>query len=280
MQSQENPCLQHLKQRFGERCQTSDAIRAQHTNTTTWVKAQSPDCVVFVETTEEICDVLRLCNEHLMPVIAFGAGTSLEGHVNAPHGGVCIDTSKMSAILQVIPEDLIAVVQPGVTRERLNEELRATGLHFPIDPGTDASLGGMVSTRASGTEAVRFGTMAENVLSLRVVTANGAVISTGTRAKKSAAGYDLTRLFVGSEGTLGVVSEITLRLRGIPDHTVAGTATFPTIQAACDAVISAVQFGLNVGRLELLTHGRLRHAMRTRACHSPNIRRFSLNFQG
>ncbi|MEC7761454.1 MAG: FAD-linked oxidase C-terminal domain-containing protein [Pseudomonadota bacterium] len=252
MQPDQNACVQLLKQRFGDRCQTSQAIRTQHANTTTWIRPQLPDCVIFVETTDDICDVLRICKDHRTPVIAFGAGTSLEGHVNAPQGGVCLDMTNMAAILEVIPEDLIAVVQPGVTRERLNEELRATGLHFPIDPGADASLGGMVSTRASGTEAVRFGTMADNVLALRVVTAGGQVISTGTRAKKSAAGYDLTHLFIGSEGTLGVISEITLRLRGIPDYTVAGTATFPTIRAACDAVISAIQFGLNVGRLELL----------------------------
>nr|WP_276562366.1 FAD-linked oxidase C-terminal domain-containing protein [Hoeflea prorocentri] len=241
-----------LKQQFGERFEASEAMRRHHVNSTTWLEAQLPDCVVFPHDTGEVASVLKTCNAYGVPVIPFGAGTSVEGHVNAPRGGVSMDFSKMANILEIVPEDLIAVVQPGVTRKRLNEELRATGLHFPIDPGADASIGGMVSTRASGTNAVRYGTMAENVLALECVLANGEIIRTGTRAKKSSAGYDLTRLLVGSEGTLAAITEITVKLHGIPEHIVAGVATFPSIEAACNAVISCVQCGLNVGRLELL----------------------------
>ena len=207
-----------LKQRFGDRLQTGQAIREQHGHTTTWITNQMPDAVVFAETTEEVAGVVKTCAGHGVPVIPFGTGTSLEGHVNAPAGGISIDLSKMDKIVEVHAEDLDVVLQPGVTREQLNTYLRDQGLFFPIDPGANASLGGMAATRASGTNAVRYGTMKDNVLSLEAVMADGTVIRTASRARKSSAGYDLTRLLVGSEGTLGVITELTLRLQGIPDR--------------------------------------------------------------
>ncbi|MCD2172076.1 FAD-binding oxidoreductase [Rhizobium sp. C4] len=251
-----------LSARFGSRLQTSDAVRLHHAHSTTWHKAEPPDAVVFPNNTGEVAEIARICSAYSIPIVAFGAGSSLEGHINAPLGGVSIDFSNMAQVIEVVPEDLLAVVQPGVTRERLNEELRATGLSFPIDPGANASLGGMVATRASGTNAVRYGTMAENVLALECVTASGEIIRTGTRARKSAAGFDLTRLIVGSEGTLALITEITLKLRGVPDYTLAGVATFESVAAACDCVISAIQLGLGIGRLELLD------AAQIKACNS------------
>lgn len=241
-----------LKQRFGDRCQTGHAIREQHGHTTTWIPNQPPDAVVFVVSTEEVADVVRVASEHKVPVIAFGTGTSLEGHVNAPAGGISIDTSRMNAILEVHAEDLDVVVQPGVTRKALNEYLRDTGLFFPIDPGADASLGGMAATRASGTNAVRYGTMRDNVLSLEAVLPNGQIIRTGRRAKKSSAGYDLTRLLIGSEGTLGIITELTLKLYGIPEAMSAARCAFPTVEAACNTVILAIQTGIPIARIELL----------------------------
>ena len=241
-----------LRQRFADRCQTGRAIREQHGHTTTWIPNQPPDAVIFAETTEDVADVVRACAAHRVPVIPFGTGTSLEGHVNAPAGGISVDTTRMNRVLAVHPEDLDAVVQPGVTRKALNEHLRATGLFFPIDPGADASLGGMAATRASGTNAVRYGTMRDNVLSLEVVLPSGEVIRTGRRAKKSSAGYDLTRLMVGSEGTLGVITELTLRLYGIPEAMSSARCTFPSVEAACNAVILTIQMGIPVARMELL----------------------------
>ena len=217
-----------LKQRFGERLQTGQAIRDQHAHTTTYIPAQAPDGVVWPETTEEVQEVVRVCAEHRVPVIAFGVGTSLEGHVNAPGGGISLDTSRMNRVLEVNPEDLDCTVEPGVTREELNRHLRDTGLFFPIDPGANASLGGMAATRASGTNAVRYGTMRDNVLSLTAVMADGRVIRTGKRARKSSAGYDLTRLLIGSEGTLGIITAITLKLYGIPQAIAGGVCPFPT----------------------------------------------------
>lgn len=241
-----------LKQRFGERCQTGTAIREQHGHTTTWLKNQPPDAVVFVQSTEEVANVVTVAAEHGVPVIPFGTGTSLEGHVNAPDGGISIDLGQMNAILAVHPEDLDVIVQPGVTRKALNEHLRASGLFFPIDPGADASLGGMAATGASGTNAVRYGTMRENVLALEAVLASGEVIRTGSRAKKSSAGYDLTRLLIGSEGTLGVITELTLKLSGIPEAMSSARCSFSTVEAACNAVIGTIQMGVPVARIELL----------------------------
>ena len=251
-----------LKQRFGGRFHTSDAMRAQHAHTTTWIKPQPPDAVVFAESTAEVADIVRVCASHRVPVIPFGIGSSLEGHVNAPAGGICIDTSTMNRILAIHPEDLDCVVQPGVSRAQLNTELRATGLFFPIDPGANATIGGMAATRASGTNAVRYGTMKENVLALEVVMAQGQVIRTAARARKSSAGYDLTRLILGSEGSLGVITEITLRLQGIPEAISAARCSFPSITAACQAVIEVVQYGIAVARIELLD------ALQVQACNA------------
>src|SRR6185437_3679908 len=204
--------LEKLAARFGNRLVTSAAVREQHANTTTWVANQPPDAVVFPQSTADVQDIVRICAAHAMPVIAFGTGTSLEGQVNAPRGGACIDFRDMNRVLAVHAEDLDCVIEPGITRKTLNEQLRDQGLFFPIDPGADASLGGMTSTRASGTNAVRYGTMKDNVLALKVVLANGEVINTATRAKKTSAGYDLTRLMVGAEGTLGIITQLTLKL--------------------------------------------------------------------
>jgi D-lactate dehydrogenase (cytochrome) len=241
-----------LKQRFGERLQTGEAIRAQHAHTTTYIPAQAPDGVAWPESTEEVAEIVRVCAEHRVPVIAFGVGTSLEGHVNAPGGGISVDTSRMNRVLEVNPEDLDCTVEPGVTREALNHYLRDTGLFFPIDPGANATIGGMAATRASGTNAVRYGTMRDNVLSLTAVMADGSVVTTGKRARKSSAGYDLTRLLIGSEGTLGIITAITLKLYGIPQAIGGGVCPFPTVEAACSAVITTIQMGIPVARIELV----------------------------
>ena len=237
---------------FGNRLVTSRAVREQHANTLTWVGNQPPDAVVFPQSTEDVQQVVRLCAAERVPVIAFGAGTSLEGQVNAPRGGVSLDFRDMNRVLAVHAEDLDCVIEPGITRKQLNTELRDRGVFFPIDPGADASLGGMAATRASGTNAVRYGTMKDNVLALKVVLANGQVMSTARRAKKSSAGYDLTRLIVGSEGTLGIITELTLRLAGIPEAIAAGVCPFPSVEAACNATILTIQSGIPVARIELL----------------------------
>ena len=241
-----------LKQRFGERLQTGQAIREQHGHTTTWIENQPPDAVVFAQSTAEVADVVRIAAEHGVPVIPFGTGTSLEGHVNAPAGGISVDVSQMNQVLDVHDEDLDVVIQPGVTRKALNEYLRDTGLFFPIDPGADATLGGMAATRASGTNAVRYGTMKDNVLALEAVLPSGEIIRTGGRARKSSAGYDLTRLLVGSEGTLGIITELTLKLYGIPEAMSSARCTFPDVESACNAVILTIQMGIPVARMELL----------------------------
>jgi D-lactate dehydrogenase (cytochrome) len=251
-----------LAARYGNRLVTSQAVREQHGHTTTWIDNQPPDAVVFPQATDEVADIVRLCATHRVPVIGFGQGTSLEGQLNAPRGGICLDFRDMNRVLAVHAEDLDCVVEPGITRKQLNEFLRDTGVFFPIDPGADASLGGMAATRASGTNAVRYGTMKDNVLALKAVLANGEVISTGHRAKKSSAGYDLTRLLVGSEGTLGIITELTLRLAGIPEAIASGTCPFPSVEAACNATILTIQSGIPVARIELLDE------MQVKACNA------------
>jgi len=241
-----------LKQRFGERAQTGQAIREQHGHTTTYVPTQAPDIVIFAHDTQDVQEVVRICAEHKVPVIAFGAGSSLEGQVNAPAGGVSIDLTQMNCVLAVHAEDLDCVIEPGITRRELNEYLRDTGLFFPIDPGANATLGGMASTRASGTNAVRYGTMRENVLALKAVMPDGRLIETSKRVKKTAAGYDLTRLLVGSEGTLGIITELTLKLQGIPQAVSGGICPFPDVESACRAVIETIQMGIPVARIELV----------------------------
>ena len=243
---------QALAAGFGNRLVTSLAVRQQHGHTLTWIPNQPPDAVVFPQSTEEVSQIVKLCAAHGVPVIAFGTGTSLEGHVNAAFGGVCIDMSQMKRIIAVHAEDLDVVVEAGVTRKELNEHLRDQGLMFPIDPGADASIGGMAATRASGTNAVRYGTMKDNVLALTAVMADGSIVRTSTRARKTSAGYDLTRLLVGSEGTLGIITEVTLKLHGIPEAVSAGVCPFPSVKAACDATILTIQTGLPVARIELL----------------------------
>ena len=244
--------IDKLAAAFGNRLVTSQAVREQHGHTLTWIPNQPPDAVVFPQTTEDVQKIVGICAQHGVPMIPFGTGTSLEGHVNAPFGGVSIDFRDMNKVLEVHAEDFDCVIEPGLTRKALNDHLRDQGLFFPIDPGADASLGGMASTRASGTNAVRYGTMKDNVLALEVVLPNGEIIKTGSRAKKSSAGYDLTRLFVGSEGTLGLITQITLKLHGIPEAISAGICPFPTVRAACEATIATIQSGLNVARIELL----------------------------
>jgi len=241
-----------LLARFGNKVATSQAVREQHGHTTTWLANQPPDAVLFAASIEDVRDTIGICAEHRVPVIPFGTGTSLEGHVNAPYGGVCIDLREMNRVLAVHAEDLDCVIEPGVTRKALNEHLRDQGLFFPLDPGADASLGGMAATRASGTNAVRYGTMKDNVISLKVVTADGKIIKTAQRAKKSSAGYDLTRLFIGSEGTFGVIVELTLKLHGIPEAISSAVCPFPSVDAACQAAIATIQHGIPVARIELM----------------------------
>ncbi|MGP5209281.1 FAD-binding oxidoreductase [Psychrobacter alimentarius] len=250
-----------LKIRFGQKLSTNTAVCEQHGHTMTWLANQPPDAVLTVQDKHDVAAAVEICNQYHMPVIAFGIGSSLEGQLNAPFGGLCIDMHTMDAILQVNNEDLTVTVQPGVTREQLNHYLRDTGLFFPIDPGANASIGGMVATRASGTNAVRYGTMKDVVLALEVVTANGDIVRTGTRAKKSAAGYDLTRLMIGSEGTLGIVTEVTLKLFGISECIGSGICHFPTIEDACQAVMLTIQMCLPIARIELLD------AMQIKACN-------------
>jgi len=250
-----------LSARFGDRFQTGEAIRAQHAHTTTYIPAQLPDGVLFAESAGDVRAIVQIAARHKVPLIPFGTGSSLEGHINAPHGGISVDLSRMNKVLEVNAEDLDCRVEPGITREELNTYLRDTGLFFPIDPGANASIGGMASTRASGTNAVRYGTMKDNVLALTVVTADGREIHTAHRARKSSAGYDLTRLFVGAEGTLGIITSITLRLQGIPEVISGGVCPFPTIEDACNAVILTIQSGIPVARIELLD------ALQMKACN-------------
>ena len=250
--------LAAVRDHFGERCSTAAAVRDQHGRGESVYDAAPPEAVVFCESNDDVVFVVKLAHEHAVPVIPFGVGSSLEGHLLAVQGGVSLDLSRMTQILAVNAEDLTVTVQAGVTREQLNREIKDTGLFFPIDPGANASLGGMAATRASGTNAVRYGTMRENVLGLTVVTAQGELIHTGTRAKKSAAGYDLTRLMVGSEGTLGVMTEVTLKLFPLPEAVSAAICHFPSIDAAVQTTIELIQMGVPIARCELLDANAIR----------------------
>jgi D-lactate dehydrogenase (cytochrome) len=248
-----------LRQRFGDRMQIGEAVRRQHAHTLTWLPNQPPDAVIWPDNTEEVQDIVGIASAHRVPIIPFGAGTSLEGHLNAPRGGVSLDFSRMNRILAINDRDLDATVQAGVSRKQLNDHLRDMGLFFPVDPGAEeATIGGMSATRASGTTAVRYGTMRENVLNVTAVMADGSVIRTASRARKSSAGYDLTRLLVGSEGTLGIMTEVTVRLYGIPESTLAAVCPFESVEGACNSVIMAIQLGLGLARMEFIDEANVR----------------------
>lgn len=244
--------LDALRADFAERCSTALAVRQQHGRDESVFDVPPPQAVVFAESEAEVARVVALCAEHGVPLIPYGAGSSLEGHLLAVRGGISLDVSRMNRVLRIDAEDLTVTVQPGVTRKQLNEALKHEGLFFPIDPGADASLGGMAATRASGTNAVRYGTMRENVLGLRFVNANGDVVRTGSRAKKSSAGYDLTRLLIGSEGTLGVITELTLKVHPLPEAVSAAVCFFPSIDAAVRTAMQIIQIGVPIARCELL----------------------------
>ena len=241
-----------LRDILGDRLSTGASVLDQHSHDEAYTKPVLPDAVAFPETTEEVSQILRLCSQHGCPVIPYGIGSSLEGHIVPVQGGITVDTSRMNKVLHVNQSDLDAVVEPGVTRVQLNEALRATGLMFTVDPGADATLGGMAATRASGTNTVRYGTMADNVLALEVVLPDGQVIETGSRARKSSTGYDLTHLFIGSEGTLGIITKLTVKLHGQPEHVAAATCAFPSMESAVNTVIMAIQMGIPMARVELL----------------------------
>ena len=269
-----------LKARFGERCSTAAAVREQHGRGESVYDAAPPEAVLFCESNEDVQFAVQLAHEHAVPVIPFGVGSSLEGHLLAVQGGISLDLSRMTKILAVHAEDLTVTVQAGVTREQLNREIKDTGLFFPIDPGANASLGGMAATRASGTNAVRYGTMRENVLGLTVVTATGELVHTGTRAKKSSAGYDLTRLFVGSEGTLGVMTEVTLKLYPLPEAVSAAICHFPSINAAVRTTIQVIQLGVPIARCELLDAHAIRAVNRHSKLHIAEQPTLLMEFHG
>ena len=254
-------CISKIKDKFGQQFSDSKSIREQHSHTMTIHESELPDGVLFASNKNDVSDAVKICNDFRCPIIPFGVGSSFEGHVNAPFGGLSIDLNNMNEILNVYQDDLLVTVQPGVTREQLNTHLRDTGLFFPIDPGANASIGGMSSTRASGTNAVRYGTMKDNVVSIEAVMPNGEIIKTSNTAKKSSAGYDLTRLLVGSEGTLGIITEITLKLYGIPEVIAGGRVSFTSIKDAADTVITTIQSGIPVARIELLD------AIQVKACN-------------
>ena len=254
-------CISKIKDKFGQQFSDSKSIREQHSHTMTIHESELPDGVLFASNKNDVSDAVKICSDFRCPIIPFGVGSSFEGHVNAPFGGLSIDLNNMNEILNVYQDDLLVTVQPGVTREQLNTHLRDTGLFFPIDPGANASIGGMSSTRASGTNAVRYGTMKDNVVSIEAVMPNGEIIKTSNKAKKSSAGYDLTRLLVGSEGTLGIITEITLKLYGIPEVIAGGRVSFTSIKDAADTVITTIQSGIPVARIELLD------AIQVKACN-------------
>ncbi len=252
MKNSASRAVAELKTLLGDRLSTAMIVREQHGKDQTWNPSAPPDAVAFVQSTVEVQSVVKICAKYAVPIIPFGTGTSLEGHFTAPLGGISLDLSQMNLILDVNAEDMDVRVQAGVTRKQLNMELRDKGLFFPIDPGADASLGGMTATRASGTNAVRYGTMKDNVMGLTVVMANGEIVRTGTRARKSSAGYDLTRLMVGSEGTLGVITEVGLKVHGIPEAIKAGVVSFASIEACCNTAIQTIQMGIPIARIELV----------------------------
>jgi D-lactate dehydrogenase (cytochrome) len=249
---QTKQAIERIRDLISERISTAEAIRAQHGRDEFWHHSAPPDAVIFAESTEEVAKIVAICADTKTSIIPFGTGTSVEGHVQAVRGGIAVDLSRMDKVLEVNPEDFDCTVQAGVTRKQLNRHIRDTGLWFPIDPGADASLGGMTATRASGTNAVRYGTMKDNVMAVKAVLPNGEIITTARRAKKSSAGLDLTRLFVGSEGILGIMTEITLRLHGIPEVIAAAVVPFPSVEAAVDAVVETIQSGVPIARVELL----------------------------
>ena len=257
LSAERTAAIDSLRAQLGERLSTAAAVRDHHSHGESWHDPAAPDAVAFPETTAEVAAVVAACARARMPVIAYGMGSSLEGHVHAFAGGVTIDLTRMTRVLHLSPEDLDVSVEAGLTHRRLNEHLRNTGLMFPIDPGADATIGGMAATRASGTTAVRYGTMRDNVLGLTVVLADGRVIRTGGRARKSSSGYDLTRLFVGSEGTLGVITEVTLRLFGRPEAVSAAVCPFASMQGATETVITTIQLGIPVARMEIIDERQL-----------------------
>src|SRR5262249_4035139 len=272
--------LAHLQQLLGDRLSTAPSVREQHGKDESYHTSHAPDAVAFARSTEEVAAIVEACARHKVPVIPFGTGTSLEGHVAALHGGVCIDLSQMKHILRVNAEDLDVTVEAGVTRKQLNNHLRDSGLFFPIDPGADASLGGMAATRASGTNAVRYGTMRDLVLGLSAVLADGSVIKTGGRARKSSAGYDLTRLLVGSEGTLGIITSLTLKLYGIPETILSAVCPFASIEGACNTTIAALQMGLPLARIELADEVQIRACNAYSHLSLPEVPTLFLEFHG
>ena len=278
--SRREPPIEPLQALLGDRVSTNPSILEQHGHGESWHPLQAPDAVCFAQSTEEVASIVRLCAANRTPVIAFGTGTSLEGQVQAVEGGVCIDLSQMNRVIEVNNEDLDCRVQAGVTRLELNHYLRETGLFFPVDPGANTSIGGMTATRASGTNAVRYGTMRENVLGLTVVSASGEIIKTGTRARKSSAGYDLTHLFVGSEGTLGVITEVSLRLYGITEAISAAIVNFPDVGSAAEATIQTIQLGIPVARIEILDSAYMKAINAYSKTSYPELDTLFLEFHG
>ena len=272
--------ITELQTLLGDRLVTTQADRDLHGQNETWYPLTPPDAVAYPETTQEVSDILKICHAHDCPVVAYGAASSLEGQHLATRGGISLDMNRMNRVLEVNAEDLNCVVQPGITRIALNEELRATGLFFPVDPGANASIGGMTATRASGTTAVRYGTMRENILALEAVMADGTIVRTGTQARKSSTGYDLTHLLVGSEGTLGIITELTVKLQGIPEAISAATCRFPTIEDAVNCVILTIQTGIPMARIELVDEMMVRGFNNYADAGLPEVPHLFLEFHG